>query len=151
MQDVSIGLQRLPPGSLGGRLAAKENCGVARGPGKVWGAQQTTGDAQSQGVAAEVMAGELMEVTPPASQLGEEEEEESEREAAGPLPRLSWANSRELWAGMRAKDVYKTTPELDLCSRHPSILPTMRTILFDWLMEVCGARECVCVSAMCVV
>ncbi|CAI8014745.1 G1/S-specific cyclin-E1 [Geodia barretti] len=141
MQDVRIGLQRIPPTSLlvSAATTAKENVGSVAG--KAWSSQQTSAAGQSsEGPAAEA-ASELMEVTPPASQLGEEEEGEGGgREtsgAGGPLPQLSWANPRELWTEMRAKDVCQTAPEEELQSRHPGILPTMRTILFDWLMEVC--------------
>ena len=140
MQDVSIGLQRLPAHSLGG--GTKENYG--RGSGKTWNAQQSVlagvaAGGQSENLPTAPPSGELMEITPPASQ-----EEEEEVAPVGPLPVLSWANSRDLWADMRAKDVCKTSPDQELRSRHPGILPTMRTILLDWLMEV---RECVCERA----
>ena len=145
MQDVRIGLQRIPPTSLlvSAATTAKENVGSVAG--KAWSSQQTSAAGQSsEGPAAEA-ASELMEVTPPASQLGEEEEGEGggreTSEAGGPLPQLSWANPRELWTEMRAKDVCQTAPEEELQSRHPGILPTMRTILFDWLMEV-GVVTC---------
>ena len=137
MQDVSIGLQRLPPHSLlvNGTATAKENVvGVA---GKAWSSQGQSAAGQSSelGPAARA-AGELMEVTPPASQEEGGEGGSRETSPAVPLPQLSWANSGELWAEMRAKDVCQTAPEEELQSRHPGILPTMRTILFDWLMEV---------------
>ena len=140
MQDVRIGLQRIPPTSLlvSAATTAKENVGSVAW--KAWSSQQTSAAGQSSEDPAAQAASELMEVTPPASQLGEEEEGEGGgREtsgAGGPLPQLSWANPRELWAEMRGKDVCQTVPEEELQSRHPGILPTMRTILFDWLMEV---------------
>ena len=64
---------------------------------------------------------------------------------ATPLPKLTWANSLELWKQMRAKDRVKSAPESDLRLRHPSILASMRTILLDWMMEVrlCAERGCV--------
>ena len=101
----------------------------------------TAAGQSSEGPAAQA-ASELMEVTPPASQLSEEEEEgegvgsRQTSTGGGPLPQLSWANPRDLWEEMRAKDVCQAAPEEELVSRHPGILPTMRTILFDWLMEV---------------
>ena len=128
MQEVSIGLQRLPR-PLG---TTKENCALVRGT------------AKARPVTCPAASGLLMEVTSPASEL-EEEGVGVGASPAGPLPQLSWANSRELWAEMRAKDATKTAPEVDLLTLHPGILPSMRTILLDWLMEVCVC-VCVCVS-----
>lgn len=125
MQDISIGLQRLHQ-----PLATTKENYLVRGAVK---AKPVPTAGRSEGLTCALSsASELMEVTPPASADTSEEEEVS-----GPLPRLTWANSRELWAAMRAKDVSKMTPELELRSLHPGILPSMRTILFDWLMEVC--------------
>lgn len=125
MQDISIGIQRLQQ-PLG---TAKENC-LLRGAVK---ARPVPTASQSEGVTCALSsASELMEVTPLAT-----EEEEDLNVPDGPLPQLSWANSRDLWVQMRAKDVSKTAPEQELLSLHPGILPSMRTILFDWLMEVC--------------
>lgn len=53
-----------------------------------------------------------------------------------PLPKLSWANFGTLWRQMRAKDRTTVAPDTDLRIRHPGILPNMRTILLDWMMEV---------------
>ncbi len=53
-----------------------------------------------------------------------------------PLPTLQWAQSTDLWRRMRAKDVTKVAPETELRLQHPGILPSMRVILFDWMMEV---------------
>lgn len=128
MQDISIGLQRLhqPLGTT------KENC-LVRGALK---AKPVPTAGQCEGLTCALStASELMEVTPPASADTSEEEEASV--PAGPLPHLTWANSRELWKAMRAKDVSKMAPEQELRTLHPGILPSMRTILFDWLMEVC--------------
>ena len=130
MQDVSVGIQRLQPAML----TAKENC-LLRGAVK---ARPLPTAVQSEGMtcALSAGAGELMDVTPTAeSGVG--------ASSSGPLPRLSWANSRELWLQMRAKDTSKAAPEQELRQLHPGIMPSMRTILFDWLMEVC---ECVCVT-----
>ena len=53
-----------------------------------------------------------------------------------PLPILQWAQSTDLWRRMRAKDVTRVAPETELRLQHPGILPSMRVILFDWMMEV---------------
>ena len=127
MQDISIGIQRLQQ-PLG---TAKENCSAVRGAVK---ARPVSTAAQSEGpTCALASASDMMELTPPET---EEEGEDVSAPPVGPLPRLSWANSRDLWAEMRAKDVSKMAPEEELRSLHPGILPSMRTILFDWLMEV---------------
>ena len=61
---------------------------------------------------------------------------------AAPMPPLSWTDSFQLWQKMRAKDRTRPMAEEQLQASHPSILPCMRTILMDWVMEV---RVCVCV------
>ena len=53
-----------------------------------------------------------------------------------PLPTLQWAQSMDLWRRMRAKDITRVAPETELRLQHPGILPSMRVILFDWMMEV---------------
>ena len=53
-----------------------------------------------------------------------------------PLPSLSWANSAIIWDEMRRKDRSTKAPETELHQRHPCVLPTMRTILLDWMLEV---------------
>ena len=53
-----------------------------------------------------------------------------------PLPTLQWAQSTDLWRQMRSKDVTRVAPETELRIQHPGILPSMRVILFDWMMEV---------------
>ena len=55
-----------------------------------------------------------------------------------PLPQLKWARSADMWWTMRAKDVTKAAPEEALRLCHPEILPSMRIILLDWMMEVSG-------------
>ena len=62
--------------------------------------------------------------------------------STSPIPSLKWADSQELWREMRAKDVSRPAPEAELRLKHPSILPNMRIILLDWLMEV---HVCECV------
>lgn len=53
-----------------------------------------------------------------------------------PLPPLSWTDSTNLWREMRLKDTSQAAPGTELRLRHPSIMPTMRTILLDWMLEV---------------
>lgn len=56
-----------------------------------------------------------------------------------PLPTLQWAQSTDLWRRMRSKDITRVAPETELRLQHPGILPSMRVILFDWMMEVSKA------------
>lgn len=62
--------------------------------------------------------------------------------STSPLPQLKWARSADMWWTMRSKDVTKATPEAALRLHHPEILPSMRIILLDWMMEV---SEWVCI------
>lgn len=64
-----------------------------------------------------------------------------------PLPYFAWADSSKLWQEMRSKDTSKAAPESELRLRHPCILPNMRTILLDWMMEVrhCIKPPCACI------
>lgn len=121
MQEVSVGIQRLHYPLL----AAKENC--LAGPGVKTRALPAQSDDLTRTVAVPAAGDDLMDVdvSSPAKPRG------------SPLPQLAWANSGELWVHMRAKDVSKTAPEQELQLLHPGILPSMRTILLDWLMEVC--------------
>lgn len=53
-----------------------------------------------------------------------------------PLPQLSWANQDDVWRNMLRKDT--TYPrDKNLFQRHPQLQQSMRSILLDWLMEVC--------------
>lgn len=61
-----------------------------------------------------------------------------------PLPNLQWTQSSDLWRKMRAKDVTKVAPETELRLHHPGILPNMRVILLDWMMEVCSCIRTLC-------
>ena len=54
-----------------------------------------------------------------------------------PLPALQWTQASVLWRRMRLKDTIKVAPETELRLQHPGILPSMRVILLDWMMEVC--------------
>ncbi|XP_078493713.1 G1/S-specific cyclin-E1 isoform X1 [Ciona intestinalis] len=55
---------------------------------------------------------------------------------ASPLPVLSWADSDQLWKSMVNKEtVYcRNSSYMD---RHADLQPRMRSILIDWIMEVC--------------
>ena len=103
---------------------SKENYRLRRGKARL----QQQSPTEALGCPVSEDGGELMEVTPEPSVVA----------LTSPLPQLSWANSAELWGQMRAKDVSKMAAEQELCLHHPGILPSMRTILFDWLMEVSG-------------
>lgn len=112
MQDISIGLQRLQP------LASKENLlgqGLGLRPRKPLAVAQTL-EAPLEMVSLQQQLPVMM---------------------GAPLPKLAWANSAELWKQMRDKDTVNIAPETDLRLRHPGIVPNMRTILLDWMMEVC--------------
>ena len=61
---------------------------------------------------------------------------ECEHILKSPLPNLPWINSDEFWHMMRLKDTSEMAPEAKLRDRHPEVLPSMRVILLDWLMEV---------------
>ena len=53
-----------------------------------------------------------------------------------PLPHFNWADCREVWELMLQKDESYTRNSL-LMNRHPNLQARMRSILIDWLSEVC--------------
>ncbi|XP_064885326.1 G1/S-specific cyclin-E1 isoform X2 [Columba livia] len=55
---------------------------------------------------------------------------------ASPLPVLGWANRDDVWKNMMKKEETYVRDKLYM-QRHPLLQPKMRTILLDWLMEVC--------------
>ncbi|XP_067158623.1 G1/S-specific cyclin-E1 isoform X2 [Apteryx mantelli] len=55
---------------------------------------------------------------------------------ASPLPILGWANRDDVWKNMINKEEMYVRDKLYM-QRHPLLQPKMRTILLDWLMEVC--------------
>lgn len=77
---------------------------------------------------------------PSMMSLGEEAmEAENQLPSDGsPMPRLAWVQSAALWAQMKGKDYCIAAPETSLRLHHPSLVPSMRTILLDWMMEVRG-------------
>ncbi|CAB3980819.1 G1 S-specific cyclin-E1 isoform X1 [Paramuricea clavata] len=53
-----------------------------------------------------------------------------------PLPILNWADSEDFWTFLKDKD--REYPKFgQYMGHHPSLQPKMRTILLDWLIEVC--------------
>ena len=65
----------------------------------------------------------------------------SPRTGPAPFPELRWTDKEELWTLMWKKErgmyLRQTGPEI--LDRHPLIVPKVRTVLLDWLMEVCEA------------
>lgn len=58
-----------------------------------------------------------------------------------PLPSFSWANGAEVWNCMLEKDInYSKLRSEKILERHPSLVDSYRSILFDWLSEV--SHEC---------
>lgn len=58
-----------------------------------------------------------------------------------PLGSFTWANGTEVWNCMVEKDTnYSKLRSEKMLLRHPSLVDSYRTILFDWLSEV--AHEC---------
>ena len=130
MQEISIGLHRLPH-----QLTCKENFldqGMGLRPRKPLGlgtTEELNYDSSVMDFTDETVA----------------------------LPRLTWVNSSDLWRKMRGKDSTKAAPDTELRVRHPGIMPNMRTILLDWMMEASpgckegggggwgeqGSRECI--------
>ncbi|NXE49288.1 CCNE1 protein, partial [Casuarius casuarius] len=55
---------------------------------------------------------------------------------ASPLPILGWANRDDVWKNMISKEETYVRDK-HYMQRHPLLQPKMRTILLDWLMEVC--------------
>jgi len=53
-----------------------------------------------------------------------------------PLPTLAWADSNEVWETMLEKDRQYKRDSLYI-RQHPSLQPRMRSVLLDWLIEVC--------------
>ncbi|GAB6026758.1 G1/S-specific cyclin-E1, variant 3 [Chamberlinius hualienensis] len=53
-----------------------------------------------------------------------------------PLPLLSWADPQDVWQIMIQKD-NDFIRDNQLFSRHPSLQARMRSILLDWIIEVC--------------
>ena len=53
-----------------------------------------------------------------------------------PLPHFNWADCREVWELMLQKDETYTRNPL-MMARHPNLQARMRSILIDWLSEVC--------------
>lgn len=55
-----------------------------------------------------------------------------------PLPALTWADVPDLWDLMCFKDEESVKyRDPDMFSSHPKLQPRMRTVLLDWIAEVC--------------
>lgn len=55
---------------------------------------------------------------------------------ASPLPPFNWAESSDVWRNMRKKELtFRRDP--GMFKNHPELQPRMRSILLDWLSEVC--------------
>lgn len=55
-----------------------------------------------------------------------------------PLPKISWADSADVWRIMCRKDdrgLLDRDP--NMINKHPALQARMRSILLDWLSEVC--------------
>ncbi|XP_055891956.1 G1/S-specific cyclin-E1-like isoform X3 [Biomphalaria glabrata] len=53
-----------------------------------------------------------------------------------PLPCFNWADSNEVWTNMLKKEL-TFQKDCGLFENHPELQPRMRSILLDWLSEVC--------------
>ncbi|KAM9387385.1 G1/S-specific cyclin-E2 [Phaethornis superciliosus] len=53
-----------------------------------------------------------------------------------PLPELNWGNSKDVWLNILKKE-NRYIHCKHFTSLHPSLQPHMRSILLDWLLEVC--------------
>ncbi|XP_068882914.1 G1/S-specific cyclin-E1 isoform X2 [Aphelocoma coerulescens] len=56
------------------------------------------------------------------------------------LPALGWASRDDVWKNMINKEEIYVRDKFYM-QRHPQLQPKMRTILLDWLMEVCEAYK----------
>lgn len=57
-----------------------------------------------------------------------------------PLPNFMWANSDVAWKNLlKAEDEYNSYRDPKMFDRHPTLQPSMRAMLLDWLNEVSQA------------
>uniref|UniRef100_A0A182T734 Cyclin N-terminal domain-containing protein n=1 Tax=Anopheles maculatus TaxID=74869 RepID=A0A182T734_9DIPT len=62
----------------------------------------------------------------------------SHKQRSCPMPRLSWADSVDMWILMSRKDELAWLARKPfMFDEHPGLQPRMRAILLDWLNEVC--------------
>ena len=55
-----------------------------------------------------------------------------------PLPNFTWASEKSVWERMCAQDAASVERRhADMFSQHPLLQPRMRSVLLDWLIEVC--------------
>ncbi|CAD5117274.1 DgyrCDS6063 [Dimorphilus gyrociliatus] len=66
------------------------------------------------------------------------------------LPNIRWADNKQLWKSMHDRPTSHYCKESLFSDIQKYITPSMRTILIDWMMEVCAAynlhRETFCLS-----
>ncbi|XP_068117149.1 G1/S-specific cyclin-E1 isoform X2 [Hyperolius riggenbachi] len=60
--------------------------------------------------------------------------------SVSPLPQLSWANETDVWHNMLRKES-RYPRDKNLLDRHPELQHRMRSVLLDWLMEVCDVYK----------
>ncbi|XP_067002415.2 G1/S-specific cyclin-E [Anabrus simplex] len=59
-------------------------------------------------------------------------------ERLSPMPLLNWADSKEVWELMCHKDIMSMGErDEEMFLKHPFLTARMRSILLDWLIEVC--------------
>ncbi|XP_026286051.1 G1/S-specific cyclin-E1 isoform X2 [Frankliniella occidentalis] len=59
-------------------------------------------------------------------------------ERSCPLPTFTWADEKNVWEGMCMQDALSTERRnADMFVHHPLLQPRMRSVLLDWLIEVC--------------
>lgn len=65
----------------------------------------------------------------------------SPRTGPSPFPDLRWTDKEQLWTLMWKKErgMYVRMSGLEVLDRHPLMSPKVRTVVLDWLMEVCEA------------
>ena len=56
---------------------------------------------------------------------------------SSPLPKLLFAKQKKVWQAILEKEhQFKNTTSPNALDQHPELTPKMRTVLFDWLIEV---------------
>ena len=155
MQELSVGIEKLDPFTLG--LDCKENVPPAvelrshtSKPSLPLQTPPSSGQenvvpladylqqpGQAKAAKKPLPFGSSTGHVQPVPMLALQQSTQPTASPSSPLPPLTWANSTALWHQMRLKDTCQPAPETSLQLRHPCILPTMRTILLDWMLEVC--------------
>lgn len=59
-------------------------------------------------------------------------------ERSCPLPSFTWASEKGVWERMCSSDAASLERRhADMFAQHPLLQPRMRSVLLDWLIEVC--------------